>query len=57
MFAMDMLVLKFVQGLPVIGIIGGLANPLYYNKIMKYVQLKYYKRYILNLSRAFKKEL
>ncbi len=55
MFAMDMLVLKFVQGLPVVGIIGGLANPVYYNKIMKYVQLKYYKRYILNLSRTFRK--
>jgi len=27
MFAMDMLVMKFVQGLPVVGIIGGLANP------------------------------
>ena len=56
MFATDMLVLKFVQGLPVIGIIGGLANPVYYNKIMKYVQLKYYKRYILNLSITFGKK-
>lgn len=46
-FAMDMLLLKFIQGLPVVGILGGAANPVYYNKIMKYVQLKYKKRYLL----------
>ena len=46
-FAVDMLLLKFIQGLPVVGIIGGAANPVYYNKIMKYVQLKYRKRYLL----------
>ena len=46
-FAMDMLLLKFIQGLPVVGIIGGAANPVYYKKVMKYVQLKYRKRYLL----------
>lgn len=46
-FAMDMLLLKFIQGLPVVGIIGGAANPIYYNKVMKYVQLKYRKRYLM----------
>lgn len=46
-FAMDMLLLKFIQGLPVVGIIGGAANPVYYSKVMKYVQLKYRKRYLL----------
>ena len=45
-FAMDMLLLKFIQGLPVVGIIGGAANPVYYNKVMNYVQLKYRKRYL-----------
>ena len=49
-FAVDMLLLKFVQGLPIVGIIGGLGNPVYYNKIMKYVQIKYYKRYLLSLQ-------
>lgn len=42
-----MLFLKFIQGLPVVGILGGMANPVYYNKVMKYVQLKYRKRYLL----------
>ena len=45
-FAMDMLLLKFVQGLPVVGIIGGAANPVYYQKVMRYVQVKYRKRYL-----------
>ena len=44
----DMLVLKFIQGLPVVGIVGGLSNPVYFNKIMEYVRLKYHKRYLLN---------
>lgn len=46
-FAVDMLLLKFIQGLPVVGILGGAANPLYYNKIIRYVQLKYKRRYLL----------
>ncbi len=46
-FATDMLVVKFIQSLPIVGVIGGAANPLYYNKVLKYVQLKYRKRYLL----------
>lgn len=49
-FAMDMLILKFIQGLPLVGIIGGAANLLYHGKIMKYVQLKYRKRYLMQLK-------
>lgn len=47
-FATDMLVLKFIQGLPVVGMLGGAGNPVYYQKIMKYVQIKYRKRYLLS---------
>ena len=50
-FAMDMMLLKFIQGLPVVGMIGGAANPVYYSKVMKYVQLKYRKRYLLKQSK------
>lgn len=46
-FAMDMLILKFIQGFPVVGILGGIANPIYYNRVLHYVQLKYRKRYLL----------
>lgn len=51
-FAMDMLVMKFIQGMPVVGILGGAANPVYYSKIMKYVQLMYQKRYLLKQKRT-----
>ncbi len=46
-FAVDMLLLKFIQGLPVVGVLGGVANPVYYGKILTYTQLKYKKRYLL----------
>ena len=46
-FSVDMLLLKFIQGMPVVGVLGGAANPVYYNKVMKYVQMKYRKRYLL----------
>lgn len=48
-FAVDMLLLKFVQSLPVVGLIGGAANPVYYNKVMRCVELKYRKRYLWHL--------
>lgn len=47
-FAMDMLLLKFVQGLPVVGLVAGAANPVYYNKVLRYVHLKYQKHYMIN---------
>ena len=50
-FAMDMLLLKFIQGLPVVGLLGGAANPLYYHKILQYTQLKYKRRYLLNCQK------
>lgn len=51
-FAMDMLLMKFIQGLPVVGILGGAANPIYYNRVLQYVQLKYRKRYLKKQERA-----
>ncbi|MBP3494004.1 MAG: EcsC family protein [Oscillospiraceae bacterium] len=45
-FAMDMLLLKFIQGLPVVGILGGAANGIYYQKVMRSVDVKYRKRYL-----------
>lgn len=50
-FAVDMLILKFVQGIPVVGVLGGAANPIYYNKVMRYVKLKYQKRYMITVLR------
>lgn len=56
-FAVDMLLLKFIQGLPVVGIIGGAANPVYYSKVMKFVPLKYRKRYLLMQKGAISNEI
>ncbi len=50
-FAVDMLLMKFVQGLPLVGILGGAANPVYYRKVLRYVQLKYRKRWLWKISR------
>lgn len=47
-FATNMLVLKFIQGIPIIGVLGGVFNPHYYNKILNYARLKYHKRYLLD---------
>ena len=49
--AMDMLFQKFVQGLPVIGVIGGIANPVYYGKMLNLVKVKYHKAYVIGLLR------
>lgn len=55
-FAVDMLVAKFIQGLPIVGIVGGLSNPVYYQRIMHYVQLKYRKRYLFSKREAGKEK-
>ena len=49
-FAIDMLVSKFIQGIPVVGMLGGLTNPVYYRKIQHYVRLKYQKRFFMTKS-------
>lgn len=46
-FATDMLCIKFLQGLPLIGVVGGPANVMYCKKISDYARLKYQKRYLL----------
>ncbi len=45
-FAVDMILLKFIQGIPIVGLVGGAANPVYYRRVMKYAELKYRKRYL-----------
>lgn len=45
--AADMLCAKFIQGLPVVGMIGGVANASYFIRITSYADMKYKKRYLL----------
>lgn len=44
--AVGMLTLKFIQGLPIVGALGGAMNPVIYRKIQKYATYKYQKRYL-----------
>lgn len=50
-FAVELLALKFIQGLPVAGVLGGAANPVYYHRVLQYVRLKYHKRWLLQTAR------
>lgn len=50
-FAARLLASKFLQGLPVAGVLGGAADPVYCRRVMRYVQLKYRKRYLLARDR------
>lgn len=44
----SMLTSKFVQGIPVVGVVGSIANYRIINKISKYSSIKYKKRYLKN---------
>lgn len=43
--AREMLYLKFVQGIPIVGIVGGLADIAYQRKLTQYAELKYKRRF------------
>lgn len=42
----ELLYLKFVQGLPVVGVLGGLSDMVYQKKISDYAALKYKRRFL-----------
>ena len=42
----ELLYLKFVQGLPVVGVLGGLSDVVYQKKISDYAALKYKRRFL-----------
>ncbi len=42
----ELLYLKFVQGIPVVGVIGGLSDMVYQKKISDYAALKYKRRFL-----------
>ncbi len=47
----SMLTSKFVQGIPIVGVIGSIVNFRIINKISKYSSIKYNKRYLNNKKR------
>lgn len=44
----EMLYMKFVQGIPIIGIAGGITNTVYLKKIVDYAELKYKRRFLIS---------
>lgn len=46
-FSEVLLTAKFIQGTPIIGVVGGIVNHSYINRITKYSRIKYKKRYLL----------
>ena len=44
--AEELLFLKFLQGIPVVGIAGGISNTVYLKKITEYAELKYRRRFL-----------
>lgn len=54
--AQELLALKFVQGIPVAGILAAPGNPVCYHKIMTYARVKYYKRYLRQMTPFSMKE-
>lgn len=49
--AKEMLYLKFVQGIPLIGVLGGIFNPVCINKVSGYADLIYKKRYLHRIGK------
>lgn len=41
-----LLIAKFIQGLPIVGVVGGIVNYQFVSKISKYSSIKYKKRYL-----------
>ena len=44
--AEEMLCLKFIQGLPLVGIVGGLSDVVYQKRITDYAEMKYHRRFL-----------
>lgn len=44
--AAEMLYLKFVQGLPIVGVVGGVSDMVYQKKISDYAAMKYKRRFL-----------
>lgn len=51
----SLLTAKFIQGLPIVGVVGGIVNYSITSKIGKYAAMKYKKRYLLKKSRQMQK--
>lgn len=42
----ELLYLKFLQGIPIVGAVGGAYNTVYLQKVLRYAKLKYHRRFL-----------
>ncbi len=47
----ELLYMKFLQGIPIIGIAGGLSDSVYLKKVTDFAQLKYKKRFLMSRNK------
>lgn len=48
----ELLYMKFLQGIPVVGAVGGLYDAVYMKQVMEYAELKYRRRFYLRQKRS-----
>lgn len=49
----ELLYMKFLQGIPLVGTVGGAYNTVYLQRVQKYAKLKYYRRFLYERSKGF----
>ena len=47
----ELLYLKFLQGIPIVGTVGGAYNTVYLQRVQRYAKLKYYRRFLWDRDR------
>lgn len=47
----ELLYMKFLQGIPVVGAVGGAYDPIYIDRITKYANLKYKRRFLCDIAK------
>lgn len=52
MLSKELLYMKFLQGIPIVGVIGGAYDAIYMKRITEYAQLKYCRRYLYEQKSA-----
>ena len=46
MFSRELLYMKFLQGIPIVGIVGGMYDAVYMKQVTEYAELKYRRRFL-----------
>lgn len=47
----EMLFLKFVQGIPIVGVVGGISDTIFLHRIQRYAKLNYQYRFLMEYSK------